>query len=228
MDIVSRIGEQFGVDAGMLPKLTTFVEMVVAAPLNLTAWTEQLIWTEGVVQSLELASLFPKSSGRALDIGTGGGFPGLVLAITHPLWHWTLLDARKRRTEFLRKVMQTLELDNVEVVTDRAEEWIRRDDQRRESFDMVTMRAVANPSGAVELALPYVRLEGIFLAVHGFGGREDMEHGAPLVEALGGHLVRWVALATGERSGTVAVIRKASPTPLGYPRRAKSLGKPMH
>jgi len=97
-----------------------------------------------------------------LDIGCGAGFPGLVIKIIYPNIKLTLLDSNNKKTTFCSNLSKLLELDNVEVVNKRAEDFIN---DRREYYDLVTARAVKDLSILNELAIPYVKLNGYFIAM---------------------------------------------------------------
>lgn len=190
--------------------------------MNLTAWRGSVLWERGIHESLGLGAYLGADSGRAIDIGSGGGFPGMVLAIAYPGWRWTLLDSRRRRVEFLAAVVERLELGNVDLVAARAEEWIREDSTRREGFHVVTMRAVAPLDASLELGLPLVSLSGSLLLAAGTSGPEEMVQAQPWVEQLGGQVHEWISPAPAVQA--VQVI-KVAPTPEVYPRRAKALGR---
>jgi len=98
-----------------------------------------------------------------IDIGTGGGFPGIPLKIALPDLKMTLLEATKKKTEFLKQAVSEIGLTNVEIIADRAE-IIAHDDRYREKYDIVLARAVAILPTLVELALPFCKTGGIFIA----------------------------------------------------------------
>lgn len=222
IDVQAVLQSRYGVAAHQRERLFSFVQLVREAPLNLTAWTGEELWTRGVFESLDLGeSLGAGSAIQALDIGSGGGFPGVVLAIAYPSWTWTLLDARARRVEFLRTATQKLELDNVKVVAARAENWIRETDSRQ-GFQVVTMRAVAPLRVSLELGLPYVSVGGALLLAQGKSGRDDLLAAESFVVSLGGRVESWISHAP---TRATVVVRKVRPTPLQFPRTAKVLGK---
>ncbi len=99
-----------------------------------------------------------------LDIGSGAGFPGIVLKIVYPKLNVTLLEPTKKRCDFLNDIINKLALKSIEVVNDRAENYIN---EHRESFDFVVARAVASMNIICELSIPFVKVGGYFLALKG-------------------------------------------------------------
>ena len=150
---------------------------------------------------------------RLVDVGSGGGMPGLPLKIARPELEVTLLEADRRKAAFLVHAAAQLGLD-VEVVTERAEDFGRG--PRRESFDAACCRALAAPAAACELCLPLVRTGGRLLALTTL-----TESGWEAALALGGGDVELIGAPSRLRErGAVAVVPKVAPTPTAYPRRA--------
>ena len=161
-----------------------------------------------------------------LDIGTGAGFPGVVLKIAFPHLNITLLDSNGKKIEFLRQLTQKLEIDNVELINDRAEEFIK---DRRESFDIVTARAVSDMSIITELCLPFTKLNGYFIAMKG-SNEEEVNESTRAINTLGGKLEKnkQIILPKEESIRQLILIKKEKNTPLEYPRRYdKIIKKPL-
>lgn len=157
---------------------------------------------------------------RALDLGSGGGVPGLVLALARPQVSWTLVDSVRKKADALRSFVTALSLRNVEVLAERAED-VGRDVQRRESYDLVTARACAALPVLAEYALPLIAVGGSLLAWKGRLPGAELDAGADAARLLGGgtpevHPTGFDALGDHR----FVVVRKSSPTPAGYPRRA--------
>lgn len=227
MDVPGRLAQEFQLDRQAIDRLARYVAAVEEAPLNLTAWRGAVLWERGVLDSLVLGGWVGQHAGRGLDIGSGGGFPGMVLAIAYPAGHWVLMDSRERRCAFLEATAQVLGLDNVRVVRGRAEAWVREEPGQRESFDWVTMRAVAGTSVSLELGLPYLKQGGRMMLVKGPGGPDELAAASALLDRLGGDLVDWVAGTVQNAEGQwdqIAVIDKVRETPALFPRSAKGLG----
>ena len=130
--------------------------------MNLTGITEKdMVYLKHFYDSLTLEKAIHLEKVNTLcDIGTGAGFPGLVLKIVFPNLKITLIDSLNKRVEFLKVVIQKLELENIQAIHMRAEEFAK---SHREEFDVVTSRAVANLSILSELSLPLVRDGGYFI-----------------------------------------------------------------
>jgi len=123
--------------------------------------------------------------GRALDLGSGGGVPGIVLAMARPEWSWTLVDSVRKKTDALRSFVAALELSNVDVLTERAET-LGQDPALRGSFSLVTARACAALPVLVEYALPLLRIGGTLVAWKGPITSAELAAGASASGLLGG------------------------------------------
>lgn len=153
-----------------------------------------------------------------VDVGSGGGLPGLPLKIARPELDVTLVEADQAKAAFLVQACARLGLAGVEVVSRRAEE-IGQDTRYREVFDVAVARALAPMAVLVELCLPLVRVGGRLLAQK--TDKEEIEPARHAIEVLGGSPPRVVQAPSGVRSsGTVVVVEKLRPTPEAYPRRA--------
>jgi 16S rRNA (guanine527-N7)-methyltransferase len=154
---------------------------------------------------------------RIVDVGSGGGLPGLPLKIARPDLQVTLVESDQSKAAFLVQAAARLELSGVEVIARPAEE-VGRDPRYRESFDAAVARALAPMPVLVELCLPLVMVGGRVLAQKTEG--EDVESAVGAIARLGGSLESITpAPSRARREGTVAVVRKLSPTPTEYPRR---------
>lgn len=189
--------------------------------MNLTAVTEPA----QVVRRhfLDSAALLPTRAlqGKAVvDVGTGAGFPGLVLAILDPSAHLTLLDSQGKRLDWLAEVVGELGLDNVTILQGRAEE-LGLDKEQRERYDTAVSRAVAALPVLAELCLPLVKPGGLFLAMKSNKTDEEIEAAAPIIQTLGGEppFVLDYRLPGSETYQRIVTVLKARPTPPGYPRR---------
>ena len=180
---------EYGMDlSAAAQQLAAYAQMLVEynEKVNLTAITD----AEGIedrhfIDSLLLASQ-PEVQGSLVDVGTGAGFPGLPLRILEPSIRLTLLDALQKRITFLQGVCDDLGLDDVACVHGRAEEFAQA---HRESFDLVTSRAVASLELLSELCLPYVKVGGQFLAMKAVDCEEEVSQAGRAVSVLGGRLL---------------------------------------
>ncbi len=166
-----------------------------------------------------LAQEFP-SVKRAIDVGSGAGFPGIPLSIMLPDVHFVLIDSLGKRISFLQSVIETLNL-NAEALHMRAEDAARQP-ALREQFDLATARAVASMSVLSEYLLPFVRQEGWMLALKGPSLDEELCQADNAIKMLGGELVRTQRLTIPGRDWDhrAVWIRKAESTPDKYPRKA--------
>jgi 16S rRNA (guanine527-N7)-methyltransferase len=155
---------------------------------------------------------------KVVDVGSGGGLPGLPLKIARPELEVTLIEADQDKAAFLVHACAVLGLDGVEVVARRAEE-AGHDPRLRESFDVAVARALGPLAVVAELCLPLVRVGGRLLAQK--TDQEDPVEAVRAIKALGGELQGVHPTPSAARStGTVVVVLKGHPTPAAYPRRA--------
>ena len=153
-----------------------------------------------------------------VDVGSGGGLPGLPLKIARPDLAVTLIEADRAKAAFLVQACARLGLHEVEVLARRAED-VGHDGRYREAFDVAAARAVAPMPVLVELCLPLVRVGGRLLAQK--TDKEEIESARHAIEVLGGSLDSVKpAPSTARRSGTVVIVTKVRSTPTQYPRRA--------
>ncbi|MGB9886096.1 MAG: 16S rRNA (guanine(527)-N(7))-methyltransferase RsmG [Moorellales bacterium] len=156
----------------------------------------------------------------AVDVGSGGGLPGLVLALMKPELRLRLVEARRKRAEFLRRCAGELGLERVEVVAARVEELAHRPDWR-EAAERVTARGVAPLAVLVEYALPLLARGGWLLAWKGPAVGEELAAAQAALRVLGGRVrERYPYRLAGGRERWLVVVEKVGPTPEEYPRRA--------
>ncbi len=175
---------------------------------------------------------FGEIAGKSLiDVGSGAGFPGMVLAIALPRLRVTLCDSLGKRCGFLAGCVRELGLDNVEVLNARAEELGHT--HRRESFDFAAARAVTAMSALCELCLPLIKVGGTMLAYKTARASDEIAAAAPAVKALGGAMLSPYCYTIPDAGGggmamRLQPVRKVSPTPHGYPRSwGKIKAKPL-
>ncbi|HOJ20042.1 MAG TPA: 16S rRNA (guanine(527)-N(7))-methyltransferase RsmG [Armatimonadota bacterium] len=191
--------------------------------MNLTAVTDaREIAVKHILDSLTCFLAVSAGKGvRVLDIGTGAGFPGMVLKIHAPETPLTLLDSTRKKLDFLEHLAKALGLSGVETLHARAED-AGRDRRYRERFDLVTARAVAELRVLLELCLPFVRVGGLFLAMKGPRGDEEVGPAKRALSLLGGEIERVIpfSLPFGAGERRLILVRKRRPTPAAYPRKA--------
>jgi 16S rRNA (guanine527-N7)-methyltransferase len=189
--------------------------------LNLTAVTSRdAVITRHFLDSLRCALSWGDPPASLADIGSGAGFPGLPLKILRPNLRLTLVESIEKKAQFLRHMVATLGLADVQVLAARAEA-IGHDPEHRERYEAVAARAVADLRVLAEYCLPLVAPGGRLLAPKGPHGADEAALAARAIEELGGRLlaVEPVTLP-GEPDRTLVVIEKVRPTPARYPRRA--------
>jgi len=186
---------------------------------NLTAIkTKEEIYLKHIYDSLTLVKAMDfKTIKNVLDVGSGAGFPGIVIKICFPDLEVTLIEANNKKCEFLKKAIQKLELRKINVVQERAEDYIV---QTRETFDLVTARAVANMRILAELCLPFVKLSGNFIAMKSHID-EEVDDAKEAIELLGGSIKEVITLNLPIENSlrTLINIEKIRKTPLEFPRR---------
>ena len=207
-------------DLAAADKLARYAELLLEKNkvMNLTAITAPRdVATLHLLDCAALASQLDLSGKRVIDVGTGAGFPGMVLAILTPDARFTLLDSLGKRVDFLKEVQTDLGLKNVTCVHARAEEFAA---EHRQSFDFAVSRAVANLSVLCELCLPLVKAGGYFLSMKSVESDEELESAKKAIKILGGQVER---TADYQIPGTEVVhrvifIKKIAETPKKYPR----------
>ncbi|CAI5485267.1 unnamed protein product [Closterium sp. Naga37s-1] len=162
----------------------------------------------------------PHGTLRLVDVGTGAGLPGVVLAVAQPTWHVTLVESLNKRCDFLSHVVQRLGLNNVQVVCGRAEE-VGRDPVHRGAYDLAVARAVAEMRVLNELCLPLVRVGGAFIAAKGPNPQDEVAAASNSASLLSAQLVRIYEVASSNSNGqrTAVIYKKVEPTASKYPRR---------
>ncbi|MEE2906524.1 MAG: 16S rRNA (guanine(527)-N(7))-methyltransferase RsmG [Planctomycetota bacterium] len=217
LEAASAMGVVF--DTGDLERLSTYLGLLYAANehMNLTAIrTPEEAWTRHILDSLSLLPVLSSvTADRIIDIGSGGGLPGIPLAITTPESRFVLLEATGKKADFLRDVVQKLDLGNVRIAADRAETAAAHGNAHRGAFDVVIARAVGPMPVLLELAIPFARVNGILVAIKGGQAAQEIEDAADALMILHSEVVEQRRTSTG----TIVVVRKNKSTPRQYPRR---------
>ena len=161
-----------------------------------------------------------------LDIGCGAGFPGIVIKILFPNIKLTLLDSNNKKTKFCESLSTLLELDNVEIVNKRAEEYII---EKREYFDIVSARAVKNLPVLIELSIPYVKQNGYFIAMKS-DYEEELNNSKNGIKVLGAEYIKTININLPNNTGirNFILIKKINKTNPKYPRNySQIIKKPL-
>ena len=191
--------------------------------INLTAITEQEeVYLKHFYDSIMLAQakeIFQENISMC-DVGAGAGFPSIPLKIAFPKLEVTIVDSLNKRIKFLSELTQALALDNVNLYHDRAETF-GQNKQFRESFDLVTARAVARLNILSELCLPLVKKEGYFVALKAAKSEEEITEAKKAIAMMGGKFIQEIDLdlpGTSEQRNLV-VVQKKKETPKKFPRK---------
>ncbi|MGG7144977.1 16S rRNA (guanine(527)-N(7))-methyltransferase RsmG [Clostridium nigeriense] len=196
--------------------------------INLTAITEdeEVIKKHFIDCIKAFKSNSVKNAKSIIDVGTGAGFPGLPIAIMNPDINVTLLDSLNKRINFLNTVVSALELKNVITIHSRAEDGARNP-ELRENFDVATSRAVANMAVLSEFCLPYVKLNGHFVALKGPAIEEELREGQKAISTLGGKLenIIEVNIEESDLKHNIVEVKKVNKCPKTYPRKAGTINK---
>ena len=226
---MKNIFEQNGikVDEKIFNDLSNFCALLLEKnkQFNLTAIREEKdVFEKHFVDSLMGRDLFLPGK-KILEVGSGGGFPSVPLKLFNRELDFTLLEATGKKCDFLRNVKQTFELDKFEIVNKRAEDYSRTD--KRESFDIVTARAVASLNVLCELCLPFLKVGG-YAVFYKQKSNEEFENGKNAVEVLGAkvdNVIEYTLFNSSENARVLIVIKKISSTPDKYPREYKRIVK---
>lgn len=210
-----------------IPSLLRYADLLIEKNkvMNLTAITEpEQIATLHFLDSAALLSLADFKGKTVADIGTGAGFPGIPLKILEPSIHLTLLDSLNKRIDFLKDVCNALLLTDVTCIHSRAEEFALG---HRETFDIVTSRAVANLQMLSELCLPLVKVGGYFLSMKALDSDDEIHTALHAISALGGSVekIENYTIPGTEICHRLVFIRKNQETNLKYPRTFAKIKK---
>jgi len=207
-------------DEGDIDRLGGFIDLLLDTNrlFNLTAVKDSSkAWTKHILDSLSLIpQLAEEGVEHVVDIGSGGGLPGIPLAITMPQVTFSLVESTKKKAVYLNEVVSQLGLDNVTVLADRAESLATTDGGFRDIADAVIARAVGPLNVLLELTIPFAKVGGVVIAIKGEKAEQEIEHANKALHVLHAK----VESSRRTTTGTVVVIRKLKPTPKEYPRVA--------
>lgn len=178
---------------------------------------ENDIYLKHFYDSLTIVKYIDLSNKKTLlDIGTGAGFPGFVLKIVYPNLEVTLLDSNNKKITFLKQLSEKLNI-NINAIQARSEEYIK---EKREYFDVVTSRAMANLRVLLELSIPYVKINGNFIAMKA-NASEELKEASNTHENLGAKLssIHEFELLKENSKRTIIVYDKINKTDTKYPRK---------
>lgn len=206
-----------------LNQLEKFYELLISwnEKINLTRITEKEdVYLKHFYDSLTLIKTIDLTQDLSLcDVGTGAGFPGVVLKIVFPNLKITLIDSLQKRINYLNEVIKELNLQNIEAIHTRAEDYARKN---RETYDIVTARAVANLKIISELCIPMIKENGYFIAMKA-NATEEIAASKTMIIELGAKLENTIEfiLPIENSNRTLIKIKKIKKTNSKYPRKNK-------
>ena len=209
-----------GLPSPAAPQLLDFARRLLEKNqvMNLTAITEAKdVATLHLLDCAALLTMADFQGKSVVDVGTGAGFPGMVLRILEPDFDLTLLDSLGKRVDFLREVCTALSLQRVDCVHARAEEFAAG---HRQQYDIAASRAVANLNVLCELTLPLVKVGGQFLAMKSVSSDQEIDGARGAIGQLGGKIeaIRDYTIPGTDVTHRVVIIRKVKDTPPQFPR----------
>ena len=211
------------IDSALYDKYMMFMQLTLEwnEKINVTAVTdEEEFIQKNIIDSLTIVGRPEISTAaRIIDIGTGGGLPGVPLAIAYPEKEFILMDAVGKKLKVVEAVAAEIGLNNLRTVHARAEDLARQKDFR-ESFDLAVSRAVANMTTLSEYCLPFVKIGGNFTAFKTENAAEEIAAAANAVVKLGGVLHDFEGDGIEGSGHGFVRIEKVSKTPKTYPRKA--------
>jgi 16S rRNA (guanine527-N7)-methyltransferase len=216
--LVADLGIEF--DDGDLQQLGAFLDMLLETnkQFNLTGIkSADEAWIRHILDSISLMPILAKENvEHVVDVGSGGGLPGIPLAITMPNVTFTLVETTQKKAMFLSHVSQELGLENVTVISERAENLATKNGGFRDIADAVIARAVGPLNVLLELTVPFAKVNGVVLAIKGERAPIEVEEAKKALHVLKSEVISSDRTTTG----TILTIRKLEPTPNKYPRIA--------
>ncbi len=225
IEMAASIGVQL--TSEMLVQYKTYYDYLMErnAVMNLTAITDkEEVYSKHFFDSLCLLKAGSLSNMSILDVGSGAGFPAIPLKIAIPSIKVTIVDALQKRIDFLSTLSEKLGIQDNALIHGRIEEF-----DQRNSFDLVTARAVAKLNVLTELCLPFVKVGGRFIAMKSINYEEELNEATLAIRRLGGQLKTVTLYPIDDKiSHVLIIIDKIKPTPDGYPRAyAQIKNKPL-
>lgn len=211
------------VNETQLSQFRIYAQMLIEwnEKMNLTAITElDEIYKKHFLDCI-LPSVHVKMEKKLCDVGAGAGFPSIPLKIMYPTLDVTIVEPLKKRCVFLNALIKELNI-NVNIVNARAEDYVK---ENRETFDIVSARAVANLPVLSELCIPLVKLDGVFLAMKGAQGLEELKEAEYAISLLGCKCILKDEYEMDQASRVNLVFKKVKKTPLKYPRMYAKIKK---
>ena len=216
--------EGISLDETQLQQFNQYYELLIEwnDKVNLTAITDKSeVYLKHFFDSITASFYYDFSNVNTLcDIGAGAGFPSIPLKIVYPHLQITIVDSLKKRIHFLENLVDALNLEGINLVHARAEDF-GQDKEARASFDVVTARAVARMSVLSEYCLPLCKQGGFFIALKGSSSTEELQAAKKAIKQLGGEFKEeyQFALPIEESERAIIITKKVKNTPKKYPRK---------
>lgn len=218
--ILAQKPETLSMSTAQAEQLAAYMHQVLMMneQINLTSIREPAEFiNKHILDSLAMVQELDRQIETILDLGTGGGFPGIPLAIMHPEKQIVLMDATAKKLKVVKQMADTLGLTNVTILQGRAEE-LGKQSRYREQFDVVVSRAVAHFAILAELAIPLVKKGGFFFAMKGRNYQSEMLNADKQCKQLGSKIVAYHPYTIDDNQNVIIKIKKEAPTPIKYPR----------
>jgi 16S rRNA (guanine527-N7)-methyltransferase len=226
LDLLAAGARTFDLDLSpaQLDQFACYADLLVDWNLrfNLTSIVEpREIAIKHFLDSLSALRSIPPGSIKLIDVGTGAGLPGLPIKLVRPDVSLTLLEATRKKCDFLQAVIDDLQLTDVQVLNARAEA-AGRMPGHREQYDIAIARAVADLPVLIEYLLPFVKISGLALAQKSKEAEKETQRATKAITVLGGRLREVVPVVVPQLSESryLVMVEKIAATPEKYPRRA--------
>lgn len=232
IDILKQGIEDFGIESNekMLTNFNIYKELLVEwnQKMNLTGIEdEKEVFIKHFLDSISAVTKgYIKNDMSLIDVGTGAGFPGMPLKICLPELKVTLLDSLNKRINFLKEVANKLEINDIEFIHGRAEDF-GKNENYRECFDIATARAVAGLPALMEFCVPFIKVGGYFVCLKGPNANLELEESKKAMEVLGIEYIEKIDIKLPEvdLNHNILVFKKIKNTPSKYPRKAGKVTK---
>lgn len=232
IDILKQGIEDFGIESNekMLTNFNIYKELLVEwnQKMNLTGIEdEKEVFIKHFLDSVSAVTKgYIKNGMSLIDVGTGAGFPGMPLKICLPELKVTLLDSLNKRINFLKEVANKLEINDIEFIHGRAEDFGKNEDYR-ECFDIATARAVAGLPALMEFCVPFIKVGGYFVCLKGPNANLELEESKKAMDVLGIEYIEKIDIKLPEvdLNHNILVFKKIKNTPSKYPRKAGKVTK---
>lgn len=231
LEKISEMCAEFGakLDGERVERLNLYGSLLLSwnEKINLTAITdpEEVLYKHFYDCILFLKHIKPNTGDTLIDVGTGAGFPGMVLKIMRPDIQVTLLDSLNKRLVFLNDVIEKTGLEGVCTLHMRAED-AGKSPLHRDKYDIACARAVAALPSLAEYCLPLVKKGGVFVAMKGASAKEEASAACNAARLLGGEKPNIICeTLTGNEQRAFVITKKISQTPTKYPRKPSNISK---